>query len=114
MVWQVVHILTAVSRCAATVRRALHRRVVAVTFSGFAASADPVVPSTSPVGSFGRFDIREVCALASRLCRVVVIADDLRASLVSDLGFWFLGARATLALGVPDMSLLWGEVRGDT
>lgn len=85
-----------------------------MTFSGFAASADPVVPSTSPVGSFGRFDIREVCALASRLCRVVVIADDLRASLVSDLGFWFLGARATLALGVPDMSLLWGEVRGDT
>lgn len=75
LVWQVVHILTPVSCCAATVQHALHRRVVAVTFSGFAASAAPVIPSASLVGSFGRFD--ELCALASRLSGVVAIADDL-------------------------------------
>lgn len=46
-----------------------------MAFSGFATSAAPVISSTSLVGSFGRFE--ELCALASRLCRVVAIADDL-------------------------------------
>lgn len=75
LVWQVVHILTPVACCAASVRHALQRRVVAVTFSGFSDSTSPVVPSASLVGSFGRFD--KLCALASRLSRVVTIADDL-------------------------------------
>lgn len=75
LVWQVVHILTPMSCCAATVQHGLQRRVVAVAFSGFATSAAPVISSTSLVGSFGRFE--ELCALASRLCRVVAIADDL-------------------------------------
>lgn len=73
--WQVVHILTPMSCCAATVQHALQRRVVAVTFSGFATSAAPIIPSASLVGSFGRFD--KMCTLASRLHRVVAIADDL-------------------------------------
>lgn len=46
-----------------------------MTFSGFATSAAPVIPSASLIGSFGRFD--ELCALASRLCWVVAVADDL-------------------------------------
>lgn len=46
-----------------------------MTFSGFATSAAPVIPSASLVGSFGGFE--ELCTLASGLCRVVAIADDL-------------------------------------
>lgn len=46
-----------------------------MTFSGFATSAAPVIPSTSLVGSLGGFE--ELCTLASRLCRVIAIADDL-------------------------------------
>lgn len=46
-----------------------------MAFSGFATSAGPIIPSASLVGSFGGFD--ELCTLASKLCRVVVIADDL-------------------------------------
>lgn len=73
--WQVVHILSPMSCCAATVQHGLQRQVVAVTFSGFATSTAPVIPSASLVGSFGGFE--ELCAFASRLCRVVAIADDL-------------------------------------
>lgn len=73
--WQVVHILTPVSCCAATVQHGLQRWVVAVTFSGFATSTAPVIASASLVGSFGRFE--ELCTLAPRLRRVVAIADDL-------------------------------------
>lgn len=50
LVWQVVHILPAVSGRSAGVQHGLQRRVVAVTFSGFA-SAAPGVPSASLVGS---------------------------------------------------------------
>lgn len=96
LVWQVVHILTPMSCYAATVQHGLQRRVVAVTLSGFATSAAPVIPSASLIGSFGGFE--ELCTPASRFCRVVAIADGLRAPLVNNLGFWFVGARAALAL----------------
>lgn len=46
-----------------------------MTFSGFATSTAPVIPSASLVGSFGGFE--ELRTLASRLCRVVAITDDL-------------------------------------
>lgn len=68
LVWHVVHILT-------PVQHGLQRKVVTVTFSGFATSAASIIPSTSLVGSFGGFE--ELCPLASRLCRVVAITDDL-------------------------------------
>lgn len=46
-----------------------------MTFSGFATSAGPIIPAASLISSFGGFE--ELCSLASRLCRVVGIADDL-------------------------------------
>lgn len=46
-----------------------------MTFSGFATSAAPVIPSASLVGSLGRFE--ELRTLASRLCGVEAITDDL-------------------------------------
>lgn len=75
-----------------------------MAFSGFATSTGPVIPSAPLVVSFGGFE--ELCAFASELHWVVVIADDLRAALVDNLGFRFLGAGAALALGAPNMSLL--------
>lgn len=81
-----------------------------MTFSGFATSTAPIIPSISLVVSFGRFE--ELCTLASRLCGVVAIADDLRAALVNNLCFWFLRAGPALALGVPTMRLLGRERRG--
>lgn len=44
-----------------------------MAFSGFTTSIYPINPSL--VGSFGGFE--ELCSLASRLWRVVAIADDL-------------------------------------
>lgn len=68
LVWHVVHILT-------SMQHGLQGKVVTVTFSRFATSTASIVPSSSLVGSFGGFE--ELCALASRLCRVVAITDDL-------------------------------------
>lgn len=68
LVWHVVHILT-------SVQHGLQRRVVTVTLSRFATSAASVIPSASLVGSFGGFE--ELRPLASRLCRVIAITDDL-------------------------------------
>lgn len=56
-------------------QRGLQRRVVAVAFSRLASSAGAIIPSASLVGSFG--GLEELRALASKLCRVVVVADDL-------------------------------------
>lgn len=105
-----IHILTPVACCTATVHHSLHWGVVVVTFRGFSTSVAHVIPPTSPVVSFGGFD--ELCTLASRLCGVVAIADDLRAALVSNLDFWFLGAGTVLALGAPNLSLLGRKGRG--
>lgn len=46
-----------------------------MAFSRLASSAGAVIPSASLVGSFG--GLEELRALASKLCRVVVVADDL-------------------------------------
>lgn len=46
-----------------------------MAFSGFATSAGPIISAASLIGSFGGFE--ELCTLASGLCRVVGIADDL-------------------------------------
>lgn len=110
LVRQVVNILASVGRSAATVQDRLQGRVVTVTFSGFAASAAAVVASAPFVGPFGGFE--ELSAFASRLCGVIAVADDLRAAVVDNLGFGFLGARAALALRAPTVRLLRGEVRG--
>lgn len=68
LVWHVVHILT-------PMQHSLHGKVVTMTFSRFATSTASIIPSTSLVGSFRGFE--ELCAFASRLCRVVTITDDL-------------------------------------
>lgn len=106
----VIHILTSVAGRAAVVHHSLQSRVVAVTFSGLATSAAHVIPSVSLVVSFGRFE--ELCTLASRLCGIVAVADDLRAALMNNLGFWFLRAGTTLALGASNMRLLGRRGRG--
>lgn len=46
-----------------------------MTLSGFSTSAAAVIPSARLVGSFGGFD--ELRPLASGLCGVVAVADDL-------------------------------------
>lgn len=45
---------------------------MAMAFSGFATSTGPIISAASLMGSFGGFE-----ELASGLCRVVGIADDL-------------------------------------
>lgn len=112
LVGQVVHILTAVGHCVATVQHGLQRGVVAMTLGGLPTSTTPIISSAALVGSFGRFE--KLRTLASRLCGVVAIADDLRTAMVNNLGFGFLRARATLAVGAPTMSLLWREGRGSS
>lgn len=72
---KVVHILTPVSCCTAAVQHGLQRRVVAVTLGRFASAAATVVSAASLVIPFG--GLQELCALASGLCGVVAVADDL-------------------------------------
>lgn len=60
-----------------------------MAFSRLASSAGAVIPSASLVGPFG--GLEKLRALASKLCRVVVLANDLRAALVSKVGIWLLG-----------------------
>lgn len=105
LVWQVVHILTPVTCGVATVQHRLGGRVVTVAFVGFATS---VITSTSLIYSFRGFE--KLSTFGSRLCRVVAFTNDLWTSVVNNLGFWLVGARATLALWATNLSLLSGAV----